>query len=141
MKKLKPSAILALVFIFTVVVAQTVITATDSNTYTSFCTLPIGGTNGIDYWDAWFNDEDGDCKSHDWYVEYHYMNGRIEPKNDEHWRNTFGYSDNEVTINFGTWHCCDHIIGRACDCEWEFHAITNTLTIDCNTCNDGGGMD
>ncbi|MCG8386226.1 MAG: hypothetical protein MJA30_11835 [Cytophagales bacterium] len=140
-KKIKPYVSFILIFTLTTVIAQNISVAPDGKTYTNFCSVPVGGTNGIDYWDAWFNDQDSDCHSHDWYVEYHTMDGEIQGKSDEYWRNVYGLGDAGVTINFGTWHCCDHIIGRACNCEWEFHAITNTLTIDCSTCNGGGGMD
>ena len=140
---LKRLGLTLLLFAFSAVFSQSgpPYMAPDTKYYTNTCTNYIGGTPlkpNLEYWDVWFNDDDEDCKSADWYVRYYFFDGSFEDRNDEYWRSIGMTSTN---LDFNKFNCCDWITGRACGCEWEYQAITQTLTIDCSNCNGGGGMD
>lgn len=110
-------------------------TAPNGQNFTNQCSVSPGAN--ISYWDAWFNDPDGDCVSDDWYVVYYYLNGTTETTTDDVWRSS-GITN--TSINFGYFNCCTPPIatsGQAgCECDWYFDSNTNTLEIDCPPCGD-----
>ncbi len=52
--------------------------------------------------EAYYNDDDGDCISGDWYAIHHYKDGRSESMLSDEFS-----ADSEIRmIKFNTWGCC-----------------------------------
>ncbi len=127
-----------LVYVFYNFAQQPVNPNIDPNDYVNTCIESNPSVDGVTEVYIWFNDPDGDCRSDDWYMEFHWTDG--------HW--TWYNSDDEVPpieLDFGDNDCCWHAGGGnnsgggtsdndddicVCDMYW----VGSTLIADCTNC-------
>ncbi len=108
--------------------------APDGNPYTNHCEGVVHPSTG-NYWQGWFNDGDGDCKSDDWVIRL--FNPDDTPKLPYFEARTQN-PRYEIDFNAADWGCCDLVYNSPLDeqsCRWSISVSSTgvvTFTVDCS---------